>query len=109
MASVTLVHHTHRLPIKYEYQYDGMIIAYDGAVTIPQENMHWARPLFIRGYTHTPDGRWLKTQMDLEAEVARQLAETNYSDEDPQGLFPRKPIQTTQRVRAGSEAVPATV
>jgi len=111
MASIKLVHHTHKLPVKIEYMYDGLIVAYDGVVEIPPQSQHWARPLYIKGYQYTTDGRWLQTQMDLESEVARQLSETSYSEDDPPGSFPRKPIQTATRVRAGTKKVqePATV
>lgn len=114
MASVTLVHHTHRLPIKYEYTYFGVIEAYDGVVTIQEEDRDWCRLMYIKGYQYTPDGRWLATQMDLEAEVARQLAETSKTNEATQDSVPSKPVKasTPKVIKAApktTEKLPVTV
>lgn len=103
MASVKLQHVSHKLPIKFEFMYDGQVVAYDGVAELKPDELRWARPLYYKGYQNRPDGTWMATQMDMEAEIARQLSQTDGTDDGPKGNFPRKPIQTATRVRAGSK------
>lgn len=98
-ASVTLLHLVRRQGDVMFHFYDGALMAKNGLLSIPADRPEWVRRAWVSGYRLAPDGRALNLWPEVEAEVAKQSAEST-GDRVEDSNAGRQPT-TKNRVRQG--------
>ena len=73
-----LLHRINRSPRVYVHFYDGLLVAENGMLDVPDDHEQWIKRAWrAMGYDRTPDGRMLHDWNDVVAEQQYQKESNN--------------------------------